>query len=322
VGSRGPGGERIPLGAGFSQRADGPAWPARTGFLTARSSGGQTHEWTEFQAGIFSHEVRSGLLGGADLDLDGRVTYRELGAFISRANQVIPNRKYRPEVMTAPPGGALDTVLATLPSGPLLLEIDAAAAGRTFVESERGIRLADLHVDAGAPVRLRLPTDLGAVFVSRERPPAEYHLPAGPGRVILSQLAPEPPRVRPRGAAHEAFRRLYALPFDAAAVTAFRPGADADVDIGLAAEALPAPSRLPRWVPWVTLAAGAAALAVSGGLAVSAHDLRASATPATSGRDRDALNQRIADRNRAAAITGVAGGALVAGGAAILYWKF
>src|SRR5439155_8815894 len=41
VGSRGPGGERSALDAGFSQRAGGPAWPAHTGFLTARSSGGQ-----------------------------------------------------------------------------------------------------------------------------------------------------------------------------------------------------------------------------------------------------------------------------------------
>jgi hypothetical protein len=317
VGSRGPGGDRTPLGAGFSQRAGGPAWPAHTGFLTARSSGGQTHEWTEFQAGIFSHEVRSGLLGGADLDLDGRVTYRELGAFISRANQVIPNRKYRPQVMTAPPDGALDTVLATLPSGPpaLELEIDAASGGRAFIESERGIRLADLHVAPGSPVRLRLPTDLGAVFLSRERPPAEYHLPAGPGRVLLSQLSPESPRARPRGAAHEAFRQLYALPFDAAAVADFR----ADVDLAL--EAPPPQSSLPRWAPWVPLAAGAAALAVSGGLLVSSHQLRGTAGAATDGKEIDRINRQMATRNRAATASGIAGGVLVLGGLGLFYWQ-
>jgi hypothetical protein len=315
VGSRGPGGDRTPLGAGFSRRAGDPAWPAHTGFMTARSSGGQTHEWTEFQAGIFSHEVRSGLLGGADLDLDGRVTYRELGAFVSRANQVIPNRKYRPQVMTAPPDGVLDTVLATLPSGPLLLEIDASAAGRTFVESERGIRLADLNVAAGAPVRLRLPTDLGAFFVSRESPPGEYHLPAQAGHAVLSRLIAEPKRARARGAAHEAFRYLYALPFDGAALASFQPDASVEASD-------PGPeSSLPRWAPWVTTAAGATALAVSAGLAASSHRLRDSATPATDGAQLDSLNRRMATRNRIATITGLSGGALLLGSAALWLWR-
>jgi len=316
VGSRGPGGDRTPLGAGFSQRAGGPAWPAHTGFLTARSSGGQTHEWTEFQAGIFSHEVRSGLLGGADLDLDGRVTYRELGAFISRANQVIPNRKYRPEVMTAPPDGALDSVLALLPSGPPALELEIDGAGRAFVESERGVRLADLHVAAGTPVRLRLPTDLGAVFLSREHPPAEYHLPPGPGRVLLSQLTPESPRARARGAAHEAFRHLYALPFDRAAVTTFH--ADADL---VATPEPPVERPLPRWVPWVTLAAGAAALATSAGFAVSSHRLHGSASATTDGVEIDRLNRSMARQDRAAVLSGAAGGALVLGGLGLLWWN-
>jgi hypothetical protein len=165
-------------------------------------------------------------------------------------------------------------------------------------------------------VRLRLPTDLGAVFLSRERPPGEYHLPAGPGKVLLSQLSPESPRARPRGAAHEAFRKLYALPFDTAAVTDFR----ADVDLALEAEP-PAPSSLPRWAPWVPLAAGAAALAVSGGLVVSAHQLKGDVKAGTSGRDLQRINDRMATRNRAAAITGATGGALVLGGLGWLYWQ-
>src|SRR6185436_2760588 len=64
VSDRGPGGERDRLPSGFS-RGTKAVWPARTGFLTARSSGGQTHEWAEYQAGVFSHELRSGLMGAA-----------------------------------------------------------------------------------------------------------------------------------------------------------------------------------------------------------------------------------------------------------------
>jgi hypothetical protein len=134
--------------------------------------------------------------------------------------------------------------------------------------------------------------------------------------VLLSQLAPESPRARPRGAAHEAFRQLYARPFDAAAVTSFQ----ADVDLVLEAEP-PTHSSLPRWAPWVPLAAGAAALAVSGGLLVSSHELRATARPGTSGMEIQRINATMASRNRAAAISGIAGGALVLGGLGLFYWQ-
>jgi len=197
-----------------------------------------------------------------------------------------------------------------------VLELEIDGAGRAFVESERGVRLADLHVDAGAPVRLRLPTDLGVVFLSREHPSAEYHLPAGPGRVLLSRLTPESPRARARGAAHEAFRRLYALPFDRGAVAAFH--ADSDL---VAMPGPPVERPLPRWVPWVTLAAGAAALVTSGGFIVNSHRLRDSAGAGTDGQEIDRLNRSMASQNRAATISGAAGGALVLGGLGLLWWN-
>jgi hypothetical protein len=319
VGSRGPGGDRFPLGFGFSREARSPSWPPRTGFLTARSSGGQTHEWTEFQAGIFSHEVRSGLLGGADVDRDGRVTYAELGAFIRRANELIPNRKYRPEVLTAPPGGALEAVVATLPAGPLLLDIEGKAAGRASVETERGVRLADVHVAPGGAVSLRLPTDMGAVFVAVEHPRGEFRVAAAPGRVVLSQLSPEPPRARARGAAHEAFRRLFARPFDAGAVAAFR------ADAALAAEMPePEPPRSAlRTAGWTSAAIGVAGLASGGGLLLSARQLSrdGNSNMGLTGLERDALNRRIDSRNRLGVIAGGAGAALLGVGVGLLLWQ-
>jgi hypothetical protein len=319
VGARGPGGDRFPLGFGFSRDARGPSWPPHTGFLTARSSGGQTHEWTEFQAGIFSHEVRSGLLGGADVNRDGRVTYAELGAFIRRANELIPNRKYRPEVLTAPPGGALEAVVATLPPGPLLLDIEGKAAGRASVESERGVRLADVHVAPGGAVSLRLPTDLGAVFVALERPPSEFRVAPEPGRVVLSQLVPEPPRARARGAAHEAFRRLFARPFDAGAVAAFR------ADVALAAETPePEPPRTALHTAGLTAAAvGVVGLATGGVLLITARQLSQDGmrNETLTGLERDALNRRIDGRNRWAVISGGAGAAVLGAGLGMLLWQ-
>src|SRR5262249_6446783 len=82
--SRGPGGERRLLN-GFQdsvQLANDP----RVGLLLSTSSARESHEWEGYQAGVFSHEVRSGLYGAADADGDGRVSYSEIAAFVSRAN--------------------------------------------------------------------------------------------------------------------------------------------------------------------------------------------------------------------------------------------
>jgi len=72
--SRGPGGERRPL-AGFQDSSQLTSDP-RVGLLLSTSSARESHEWDGFQAGVFSHEVRSGLYGAADADGDGRVSYR------------------------------------------------------------------------------------------------------------------------------------------------------------------------------------------------------------------------------------------------------
>jgi hypothetical protein len=304
VGARGPGGERAPLAPGFS-RLGGPAWPPGTGLVTARSAGGQTHEWTEFQGGIFSHEVRSGLLGAADANLDGRITYRELAAFVARANQAIVNHKYRPEVVTAAPGGDLDAVVATLPDGPLLLELDRDT-GRAFVESERGVRLADLHPADGARVRLRLPIDLGALFVEKVDAGTEVRIDAQPGHVWLSQLEAAPPRARARGAAHEAFRMLFALPFGEAAVDSWH----SDVVISTAVDR---PARS-RWLPLAVTGAGATAALVGAGLGISSYVM---AGHADSGQQRLEAAPRIQARNQAALATGVAG--LVAAGVGLAW---
>jgi hypothetical protein len=226
VSDRGPGGSRESLPPGFSRAQ--VVWPKRTGFLTARSSGGQTHEWAEYQSGVFSHELRSGLLGAADVNVDGKVTYREIAAFVRRANEAIPNRRYRPEVSTIPPGGDLDTALATLPAGPMVLEMDTAVSGRAYVETETGLRLADFHASPGVPIKLHLPTDVGGMFIEQVEGQSstatrEYRVaPQAGGHILLSSLTPTPTPVRSRGAGHEAFLHLFANPFDVGAVTAFQ----------------------------------------------------------------------------------------------------
>lgn len=314
VGGRGPGGQRARLPPGFSRGQRTP-WPPHTGFLTARSSGGQTHEWAEFQAGIFSHEVRSGLLGAADANLDGRVTYREIAAFVQRANGAIPNRRYRPEVSAAPPGGDLDTVLAALPAGPILLQLDGAQAGRMFVESESGIRLADLNAAPGVPVHLRLPVDLGELFVEQPAAHREIRVEPRAGVVRLAELTSEIPRVRARGAAHEAFLLLFAQPFDQAAVATFQieaPGDEHPWDP-------PAPARR-RWVGGGLMAAGGLGLVAALAFGLSAHGLAHDAAMAD-GMRRAVLDQDIQSRNHVAWVAGGAGVTLIATGITWLLWR-
>ena len=55
--------------------------------------------------GVFSHEVRSALLGGADVDGDDRVTYRELASFVAVANEAVP-AGHRPEFFVRAPSAA------------------------------------------------------------------------------------------------------------------------------------------------------------------------------------------------------------------------
>jgi len=56
---RGPGGQRRPIQAGFSQAMQLSA-DSRVGLLLSTSSARESHEWEGIQGGVFSHEVRSG----------------------------------------------------------------------------------------------------------------------------------------------------------------------------------------------------------------------------------------------------------------------
>ena len=61
---KGPGGERKPYTKHFVE-GEGAKRTSNTGFLLSTSSGRDSHEWERFQSGVFSHEVRSALRGGA-----------------------------------------------------------------------------------------------------------------------------------------------------------------------------------------------------------------------------------------------------------------
>ncbi len=75
------------------------------GVFLSTSAEGESFEWSEIQSGVFSHVVRSGLLGAADADGDGVVSYLELAAFVATATADVPNPNMRPHVFSRGPGG-------------------------------------------------------------------------------------------------------------------------------------------------------------------------------------------------------------------------
>jgi hypothetical protein len=238
---KGPGGQRERYRGSFA-RAAVPARLANTGFLLSTSSDGDSHEWERYQAGVFSHEVRSGLRGAADIDRDGHITYAELGAFLMTANQGIANPRYRPDFSVHPPGlppGELSRGLLSWEPAQEALLIDAPDLGHVYLEGPTGERLADVHVATDQVIALYLP-DERPLFLRENDDGREYVVQAA-GPVRVSSLAAAKPSVTRKGALHLAFEQLFDAPFGAAQVAAFeqrfrahatRPEATAPAEAG------------------------------------------------------------------------------------------
>jgi hypothetical protein len=306
---RGPGGTRRPWTRPYFDASAAARFP-NTGFLLSTSSGGSSHEWEEFQAGIFSHEVRSGLLGGADADGDGRVTYRELAAFVHVANQAVRNEQYRPDILAQPPRDGDSVLLATTDARAGRLRVGPGHASRYVLEDGLGIRWADLHPASTQDLAVALPAAWGdgqALFLRTPADEREYRLERG-GDVTLPSIAAQPLSVVRRGAVHEAFALLFSVPFDAAAVGAEPP---------LVLREAPPARRSLRPLAFGLGAAGVVAGAAAGVFSWRTSNLR-SQHLGGSGDDRAALNADIESGNRWALSSAVAAGALL-GTALVLY---
>lgn len=138
------------------------------GVLLSTSAESETYEWSELQSGIFSYAFRSGLVGGADVNADGEVSYEELAAFIDVATRAIKNPVYRPRVFARGPGGSTASSFASS------VGTDAIVVAGTSTEPLRlrfrdgdGLRLYDVNVAANTKLTLRLPRREGLVLERR-----------------------------------------------------------------------------------------------------------------------------------------------------------
>jgi Caspase domain len=215
---RGPGGKRREI-HGFSHLG-GLTSRESVGLLLSTSSARESHEWSGVESGVFSHVVRSGLYGAADVDGDGRVSYREIAAFVDRANVAIVNDRYRPDVFAHPPRDS-DMLIDLRSSARSRVEVPASLSGHYFLEDGRGIRFADLHNGEHQAAYIVKPPDAGRLYLRRLRDDAEFVIPSDEPVVSLARLPPQEPRHGTRGAANDAFEKLFEQPFDQRAVRGF-----------------------------------------------------------------------------------------------------
>jgi hypothetical protein len=321
---RGPGGERRAL-RGFQDSPQLASDP-RVGLLLSTSSARESHEWDAFQAGVFSHEVRSGLYGAADADGDGKVSYSEIAAFVARANEAIPNDRFRPDVHIKPPAQS-DTLLDIRHALGRRLDVEGTRGAHYEMEDGRGVRLVDFHNAPGQAVHLVRPPPNGRVYVRRLDDDTEFAVPASPGAIALADLEGAPPRVAARGAAQEAFSLLFSLPFDRTVVSAYVASHSlvADPPGSARRDAVATPvaggPSIRTIAEWSAIGVGVAGLGVGVFCSTNAIDTSRSTAPGSSQltvADRDA---QISAMNTRAGIA-YAGGAVAlgAGLGALLFW--
>jgi hypothetical protein len=309
---RGPGGARHDI-HGFTQFG-GLAKKDNVGLLLSTSSARESHEWSGVESGVFSHEVRSGLYGAADVDGNGRVSYREMAAFIDRANSSIANQRYRPDVYAHPPKSS-DTLVDLRDRARPRIEVPASLGGRYFLEDSRGIRVADFHNDEHQATYLLKPSNAGRLYLHRLDDEAEFAIPTGAEPISLADLTPQEPRNRSRGAANDAFESLFALPFNHRVVQSFalRTWQPSAPDVR---------SSLPDWRLYTGVGlvgvATASAIAASA-ILLSAQDLKASKS-APAPDELSAIDAKIDRRNAWATVGFAAAGVSAASGLAVLLW--
>jgi hypothetical protein len=311
---RGPGGRVRPV-QGFSQLG-GQLDRPDVGMLLSTSATRESHEWDGFQAGVFSHEVRSGLHGAADIDGDGQISYREIGAFVVRANAAIQNERLRPDVFARPPQGSA-RLLDLRPALDRGLVVDPGfEGGHYLIEDRAGNRLLDFHSSPGRRLRLIRP-GAETVFMRQVDTGREYEIAASSASVQVRKLHGASSPVRVRGAAHLAFSLIFSLPFDEQSVRDYQfPRVELTAD-GDGAEA-----SGPRWRR--VAAAGSWATAGLAGLGAGVFTLASRSAAEQAARspqiETPALNRKIEGRRRQAIWLGAVSTAAAAAGLLFSLW--
>ena len=210
------------------------------GFILATSGEARAYESPQY-GGIATMLVRSALMGYSDVDLDGRVSYEEMAAFLSVATSAVPKTKV-PELYVQPPrrdaewdaswSGATLVNLAVGATSVLKLEPGEQKSIHTYVEDATGRRLFESHLDT---------EDQGEIWLQNgafeaARPLTAFIYEDGksvpfrklePGAVTWTSMTPiidqeSSTELKPRGPARVVARNLFSHPFGQQDVVKYR----------------------------------------------------------------------------------------------------
>ena len=282
------------------------------GVILASSTVGETHEWGRYLAGIFSHEVRSGLLGPADVDDDGRVTFPELAAFVAAANARVTNPNVRVSPYIRPPLGEPDLALVDLATSsfPARIRVDSALRGRAHLLDQDLVRLADFHRGPDHSFWVALPRTDGFVIVHGEE---EYLIPEGAtGALKVGDLRRRPrTRISSRGAGSAYFdKTLFSEAYSREFAARYLEESYTRDLVVRRFEPLPWYQNAGAWAVLGTGVASMAAGAALHGQALQAQDL-ANASPWADIRHQE--NRRMDNLETGALVAAGAGAAALVG---------
>lgn len=185
-----------------------------TGLIVSTSQAKETHEWSVFRGGVFSHEVRSALSGAADSNGDGRIEYSEIEAFLAAANLAVDDPRARIEAFIQAPSidhnrPAVDLAHSRFKH---FVRIPSAIAGRLYLEDDRGVRYADTHKTSENETVVAL-VDSSRYFLRSGDGEIEMQL-GQPGTLDLSSSKFTTPNQSARGSVSDAFREhLFEIPY-------------------------------------------------------------------------------------------------------------
>jgi hypothetical protein len=252
----------------------------QVGAIIATATSQQTHEWSQYEHGVFSHIVLSGLRGAADVNRDQRVEYSELHAFLGAAVSGVQDPRARAHALVRAPDRDAHATIVDLRRAQRVAWLGGidSSLGHVFGEDAHGHRLFDAHVEPGHELRVAIPADT-RIFVQAGERELEVLVQEG-GERRLARAAFGTSSRRPRGSISASYHAgLFARPYGPRYYAGFVDNAGSlPVSFSAPAPHLlsdPAPARrrvLAVHLLWAGAAVSGASAVVSGILALDARN--------------------------------------------------
>jgi hypothetical protein len=155
------------------------------GVLFAGTRDDRVHEWSQYEGGVFSFQLRSAMLAAADAEADRRITYLEAYAFMTAANQRVQGHEAHMDVALRVHRDDQARVLADWSAGArggALVRVRGGKARHVRISDDRDVALLETNKDVPDEVTLVLPPRAGYSVTQVQDP-------AG-GRVQVAELRP------------------------------------------------------------------------------------------------------------------------------------